>query len=172
MKLFVLSVFLLVLVSLHHVYCEAVEETVVAATGVTGEVDPSPPVINPVDAIKAKNVALLSQYIAQGGNVNDHAAVSPLIMATATHFHEGMKLLVDHRANINIVEGDGWTPLMFACALGDATAVKLLLDYDANPFYESKTGHKSGFDYAVDNKHNEVSNIAILICLFSICSVV
>jgi uncharacterized protein len=157
MKFFYLSILLLILVALHQVYGDEVVETVVAATDVTGEVDPTPPVVSPIDAIKAKDLGLLTQYIAQGGNVNDHAGTSPLIIASATGFHQGMKLLLDHRANVNVAESDGWTPFMFACALGDASALRILFSHNANPFHESKTGHMTGYQYAVGQKHNDVS---------------
>lgn len=161
----VLAFLLLVLLCLHQVYGDELVETVVISTDATGETDPSPPMVNPISAIQAKDLGLLTQYIAQGGNVNEHATAVPLIIATASQFHDGMKLLLEKGANVNIVEGDGWTPFMFACALGDSVALRMLMVRDANPFFESKTGHMTGYQYAIANKHAEVRHEYICCCI-------
>lgn len=59
------------------------------------------------------------------------------------------KLLLDHKANPSMPDGNGTTPIVYAIQFQNQELVKLLLAYGANKTIKDHTG-KTPFEYAVE----------------------
>lgn len=58
--------------------------------------------------------------------------VTPLMMACRKNNAKCAKLLMDHGADVNAADVDGWTPLLQACNSGFAECVEVLLNGGAD----------------------------------------
>lgn len=61
------------------------------------------------------------------------AGQSPLLLATEAGNFALMKLLLEHKANPNAADMNGWTPLHCACYLAQQDPTCLLTQHGANP---------------------------------------
>ena len=83
--------------------------------------------------------------IEAGGNVNQARTtdgISPLYIACQESHHDIIRLLNQHKANINQARHDGWTPLIFMTYIGRFETVQLLLSFpttDTTITFLSKT---------------------------------
>jgi len=84
---------------------------------------------------KRRDTAWLAFLLAKGAdpNIRDSAGNTALMLATALSFQEGMSLLIDRNANIELANSSGETPLIRAVQNRDLTSVRALLAAGANP---------------------------------------
>ena len=68
---------------------------------------------------------------------------APIHLATANGHLEVIKILLEHRVNIDSVDTDGTTPLHLASSSGNAEIVRLLLEEGANTSVVDKDGQTS-----------------------------
>ena len=66
--------------------------------------------------------------------------VTALIVATNHRKDDVVKALIDHGANVNITDNNGWSPLMFAAEKGHLTIMQALLDKNADTKQTNKAG--------------------------------
>jgi ankyrin repeat protein len=83
---------------------------------------------------------------------------SPLLLASRGHYFKHgtvVRLLLEHGADINVQDEDGWTPLHWASMNGALEVVRLLLEHGSE--VEAKhNGGKTTLQVAVDRGHAEV----------------
>ena len=72
-----------------------------------------PPMTDLTKAVNDKDSAALLEYIKSGGTLNTEGTVIPLIYAAVRKFEEGVVTMIESGANVDAVEGDGWSTLMF-----------------------------------------------------------
>lgn len=102
-------------------------------------------------AMQPKNYSesLVQRLIAMG--INDGEDFSLYLMPAARFGHEAIvKLLLDKGANINVVDGNTWTPLHTAVINDQEATMKLLLDKGANTEVASDEG-TTPLHYAVEH---------------------
>lgn len=84
---------------------------------------------------KRRDVAWLSFLIAKGANPNqrDGSGNSALMLAAQLGFAEGLALLIDRKAQVDLANNSGETPLIRAVQNRDIATVRTLLAAGANP---------------------------------------
>lgn len=101
--------------------------------------------------------ASVAEYLAK--NVKDINYNSPSGTALAAAAVKGntamVKVLLENKANPDIADGMGMTPLLYASQFENKEIIQLLLKYKANKQLKSNEG-KSAMDYAVFNKNQEI----------------
>ncbi len=65
-------------------------------------------------------------------------------------------ILVTHRANVNSLNNEGWTPLMTAAEFGNADVVKVLLSHGATVDLKDSGGHNA-WDHATERGHPDIA---------------
>ena len=75
---------------------------------------------------------------------------TPLIIAAERGWSEGVQILIKYRANVNLANSSGETPLIRAVQVHDIDVVRELLDAGANPDRTDNVTGKSARDYARD----------------------
>jgi ankyrin repeat protein len=98
------------------------------------------------------------QLIALGADVNK-PGWAPLHYAATRGHVAVMTLLLDHYAYIDAASPNGTTPLMMAAHYGTPSAVKLLLEADADPTLKNQLG-LTAMDFA--HRVNQLDSAAIL----------
>jgi ankyrin repeat protein len=84
---------------------------------------------------------------------------APLHYAATRGHLAVMSLLLDEHAYIDAASPNGTTPLMMAAHYGSPSAVKLLLEADADPTLKNNLG-LNAFDFA--QRHNRLESAAII----------
>lgn len=100
-----------------------------------------------MNAILNGDKGLVQQLIDCGANVkkaNNYTGETPLMFAAARDF-EITKCLIEHKANVNAADSEGFTPLMIATLQDKPRIVTLLLENGADPSLVNKKG-KSALD--------------------------
>jgi ankyrin repeat protein len=109
---------------------------------------------------------LASTLLSNGARVNVFSKnimqVYPIHSAVANRNHdiayEIARLLISHKANVNVKQRGGWTPLHQAAAHGNQKLVKLLLEHGADKNAKSDDG-QTPFDLAEESGHHKISQI-------------
>ena len=71
--------------------------------------------------------------------VNEYG--STMLIRAAVYGHtDTVKMLVEHKANIDSQDEDGWTALMYAARYGHTDIVKMLVEHKANVDSQNKDG--------------------------------
>ena len=128
---------------------------VASASSIPNVVAPPPETV--VDFIKKKNLGGLKSYLESGGNVNLFGGQSLLILAAVARFSEGIRLLTVAGANPDVLEADGWSPILFSTVFGDIESVNALMSVKANQFIISKNLKKNAYDLAIQTNNLPVS---------------
>ncbi len=88
-------------------------------------------------AIRKNWHTITQKLVAQGVDVNtcneDELNNTPLIYAAQNNSQENCQLLLEHNAQIDMQNTEGWTPLWYAATNGSFSLVKFLLEHGANP---------------------------------------
>lgn len=91
-------------------------------------------------ALTYKNFEIIELLLQKGANANKQSlnhwynpANAPLHDAVGAQRIDIIQLLLDHRADINIIDDEGKTPLHHAALYGNINIIKLLLNKGANP---------------------------------------
>jgi len=87
--------------------------------------------------------------------VRDMTQNTALLQAIWANHPGIVKCLLFHGAKVNVVDGQGHTPLMIASLLGRVVMVKLLMAYGADSTIQSGEG-QTALDLAEENHHEEV----------------
>ena len=90
------------------------------------------------------------RFLAQRGanpNIADKNGVTPLQLAAALGYVEGIEALINAGARVDVTNSAGETPLMAAVHRRDAAMVRLLLSNGASPDRRDNSG-RSARDYA------------------------
>lgn len=93
--------------------------------------------------------------IEAGADVNLDALGAPLITACSAKQLDLAKLLLDHKANVNVATDAGYTPLMIAAMDGQTELVKLLLARGADVKLKIPHG-ETALDLALEQKQDAV----------------
>jgi ankyrin repeat protein len=109
---------------------------------------------------------LASTLLSHGAEVNIFSKnimqVYPIHSAVANRNHdiayEIARLLISHKANVNVKQRGGWTPLHQAAAHGNLKLVKLLLEHGADKNAKSDDG-QTPFDLAEESGHHSILQI-------------
>ncbi|KAI0176961.1 ankyrin repeat-containing domain protein [Pestalotiopsis sp. NC0098] len=99
-------------------------------------------------------------YRNPGNNVNPRckAEDSALWEAAFQGHQEMVQLLLQHGAFVNVCNGRGTTPLMWACGRGHTAVVELLLDAGADLSIHDKDGRKA-IDWAKPGDKDQIAQI-------------
>jgi len=92
-------------------------------------------------------VRVLLEYEADPNIQDKYNGYTSLIMASRKGHTDIVRVLTEHKADLNIQNYGGNTALLFACAIGHTDIVRLLVDYNADPKIRNKDG-KTAFDVA------------------------
>ena len=104
---------------------------------------------------------LVEILIARGGKVNhlDVTHRTALMYCCSGPFPETAQLLLDHGADVNIIDNnEKWSALMFAAAEGQVENVKILLKYGADWKLTDIDGDTAA-SFAAKNGHQQVAQI-------------
>ncbi len=95
-------------------------------------------------------LAIANSLLAAGADVNsqNNFKESPLRKAVYNKSSELVKLLLQHQAKVDLLDGQGYSPLEWAVQWQAADIAGLLLEAGANPNvkFPSKNGYSSGWD--------------------------
>lgn len=70
-----------------------------------------------------------------------------------------IKLLLEHGADVNGADGDGFTALMCAAYKGSSELVNILIDHGADPNMKTRHDGATALRFAIDSQCEEVINI-------------
>jgi ankyrin repeat protein len=108
------------------------------------------------------HVPLVELMLNRGADVNSPSRnplkVQPLNSAVAGLHLEIARLLLEHHADPNARQGEGFTPLHAAAENGQISMIQLLLSYGADP-HLSSTGGKTPYDVAIEAGHAEAAQL-------------
>jgi hypothetical protein len=99
--------------------------------------------------VVARSDGLWVRFLLQRGadpNIRNKRGLTPLQMATALGFTEGVEALIKGGANVNIADQTGETPLIAAVHARNVGLVRLLLEKGADPDRNDNSG-RSARDY-------------------------
>jgi ankyrin repeat protein len=82
---------------------------------------------------------------------------TPLMAATYKGQVELVQLLLEHKANPNIADSNGTTPLIYAAMFDNTNIMSLLLKYKADKTHKDKDG-KTAFEFAAFSGNQEIIN--------------
>jgi ankyrin repeat protein len=86
-------------------------------------------------------VRLLLEKGAKVDGRDDASGVTALMTSATYDNLEAAKVLVEYKANVNLKNSRGETPLQMACRTGDLTFVKLLIDHGADVLAADREGY-------------------------------
>ncbi|CAF5022844.1 unnamed protein product, partial [Rotaria sp. Silwood1] len=85
---------------------------------------------NDLDPLRKKALFIVNKI-----NGKNKQGQTPLILAILSKKYVFVEDLLDNKANINITDTEGCSPLHYACRQGIPTIVKKLIDRQADPHY-------------------------------------
>lgn len=94
----------------------------------------------------ARNDVLWIRFLLQRGgdpNIRNKKGISPLQLATALGFTDGVEALIKGGASVNVSDQTGETPLIAAVHARNTALVRLLLDKGADPDHNDNSGRSA-----------------------------
>ncbi|MFW6202775.1 MAG: ankyrin repeat domain-containing protein [Marinilabilia sp.] len=104
---------------------------------------------------------IVEKLLKKGADINktDNKNLTSLHFAASGPFPETVKLLLQHGADVNAIDDiEGFTPLMYAAAEGNAEVAKILLGNEADPSLTDEDGDDAQ-TFARQNNHQEIAEI-------------
>ena len=102
---------------------------------------------------------LVSLLLDAGAEVNSASRnpqqVMPLHSSVASHSLDITRVLLEHGADVNAVQQDGYTPLLEAAQAGELEILELLLQYGADPLGRREDG-QTALDLARQEGHSDI----------------
>ncbi|PLK23833.1 ankyrin repeat domain-containing protein [Porphyrobacter sp. TH134] len=108
----------------------------------------------------ARNDAVWTRFLLQRGadpNIRNKKGISPLQLATALGFTDGVEALINGGASVNVSDQTGETPLITAVHSRNVPLVRLLLEKGADPDHNDNSG-RSARDYVALMSGNTLLN--------------
>jgi hypothetical protein len=84
-----------------------------------------------------------SQFIVNKINARNQHGQTPLILAIQSRKYQFVELLLDNKANVNMTDSQGCSPLHYACQQANSKILKKLIDREADPHYFNRRYHPS-----------------------------
>jgi ankyrin repeat protein len=75
------------------------------------------------------------KFIVNKIHARNEQGQTPLILAIQSKQYEFAELLLDNKANINMTDSHGCSPLQYVCQQGNPQMLKKLIDRGADPHY-------------------------------------
>lgn len=94
----------------------------------------------------ARNDAVWTRFLLQRGadpNIRNKKGVTPLQLATALGFTDGVEALIKGGASVNVSDQTGETPLITAVHSRNVPLVRLLLEKGADPDHNDNSGRSA-----------------------------
>lgn len=94
-------------------------------------------------AVDRGNVHLIKRFLAIPSiNINavEQSNWTPLLTAVEKERNETAKLLIDHKANLDIASRDGYTALTIACQKGNRSLLEYLVEHGADISVKTRLG--------------------------------
>jgi len=105
------------------------------------------------------NTEVATYLIKRVKNVNYNSSSGTALAASVVKGNLVLsKLLLENKANPNLADAGGMTPLLYAIQFKNLELIKLLLNYKADKKLADGTG-KMPFEYAVFTKNQEIINL-------------
>lgn len=105
------------------------------------------------------NIPVAIYLIKKVKNINYNSSSGTALAATSVKGNlELAKLLLENKADPNIADASGMTPLLYAIQFKNKELVDLLIKYKADKKMADSSG-KSPFEYAVFTKNEEIINL-------------
>lgn len=105
------------------------------------------------------NTPVAEYLIKHVKDVNYNSPSGSALAAAAVKGDTGLvKMLLENKANPDLADGMGMTPLLYASQFENKEIIMLLLKYKANKKLANNEG-KTAMDYAVFNKNQEIINL-------------
>lgn len=103
--------------------------------------------------IKRRDLSWSRFLLSRGANPNvrDGQGNAPLHVAALLGFQEGAELLINNRAQVNLPNNSGETPLIIAVQQRNTALVRLLLTNGADAKLADRIAGKTARDYAADD---------------------
>jgi ankyrin repeat protein len=110
-------------------------------------------------AVKIKNAGMVEQFLKAGADVNyvqntNSFKVNLLILAVINDDIPTIRLLIEHKVNINWKDGFGDTALMYAAQTGNTLVINYLLDNGADIHAKDDKGN-TVLSAAKEGKHED-----------------
>jgi ankyrin repeat protein len=112
-----------------------------------------------IEAAEENNLPEVRRLLSVGADVNaknNYYGETPLHRASCQGHVQVVKALLEHGAEIEAKDNDGWTPLHWACLKDHLPVVKSLLSDGANILTANNYGHLPIY-YAVGGRKSEVT---------------
>lgn len=105
------------------------------------------------------NIAVATYLIPKVNNINFNSSSGSALAATSVKGNIALaKLLLENKADPNLADASGMTPLLYAIQFKNKEMVELLIHFKANKKLADNSG-KSPFEYAVFTKDQEIINL-------------
>ena len=115
--------------------------------------------------LEARNAAIqeIEEYIEKGADVNYQTySESPLVAAACAGFTEAVRILLDHGANPNIMDGDGWRPIHWAAYYGWIDICQELVRRGGNIKTQTCKGI-TALHYAIQRGHLAAASMLVVL---------
>jgi hypothetical protein len=96
--------------------------------------------------VVARNDAVWTRFLLQRGadpNIRNKKGITPLQLATALGFTDGVEALIKGGASVNVSDQTGETPLITAVHSRNVPLVRLLLEKGADPDHNDNSGRSA-----------------------------
>lgn len=106
--------------------------------------------------VKRRDSTWIGFLLSRGAkpDVRDGQGNTPLAAAAQLGFTEGVQLLIEGRANVNLENNQGVTPIISAVQNRDLATTRLLLAAGANATRADRVAGKSARDYAAEDRRS------------------